>query len=429
MHIYAGPRGAAFPDDDKSLITVTPSGEQPAIQSVKDALCEIFFKSASDLNYTAIGQHIPLKEASGNPLVNTSVYKTSVGLTQPERAQTFCPVGSVTPPAATDMPVLSLEAYVREGMGTCLMLPPLCTMEFTGKDMKEEIVKLARAHRESVRYSHQLQEIRWLIGHSRYNITCVGQPVGGGKARLVSDPAVVQNGAFSEAPSHWGSPQWIEQMLLHTGISPKRDLVIELPEAIWHKYRRHLEENVTGQPAVEETWESVRDCRFTLLSRMSGRKITFVKAAHPVYVEVNETEWSFQPMLISQSLNSPMANPDYGKASAALITVSDEAFHKEPETAVSEGVMQCGLKGNEKISPDMVREQMSTVSVEAFTGEECEEYVLKPWKTAMQEKGFPMENFSNHYKTWLGLLLTVKAVYVEDNPRQCANFLLKMPEA
>lgn len=465
-----GPYGIMMSDTSKREVeTITgPKGENPHTfypeadpdlpQKLKDIATENYFRIPSKVRpaFTGIRRHIPLKSSSRDFIAGHTTYCMEVD----KACQANDRCGRINmeekemlPPMSSDLPVFSYETYGREAFGTILHLPPLCTFEFVPKEnsaLGETVGAYLLTLSDTTRYAQELEETRWLVAHTRHNITAVGD----GKMKLNTSREFIQNGQFSHEPNHHGSPEWVAIMLQQSDIDPQTDLTVHLPNAILLKYHLHLRDISALTTLMTDTglWSYINDFRWTekdgtliLESRITGRKLTFVKDENPVYVEVQKGEWFFQEMFgcsiggDGASVMPGKFNSGYGKeltnpeaTLAAIVTISaGNAFHKEPMPNSPVPELAAIVRNmNQGVPDDLLQEWVSTMDYRMFSGPDCELYVLQPWIAKMKAAGHPCDKITPdapHH--WFGGYVKSGAVYVEDNPRQCVNLLLKMPDS
>lgn len=498
-NVWVGPEGASFEDiGDLSCAPTTNTSTTHMLGAIQNVLAERFFLGSqyAKPNFIDIGRHLSMKPSSSGQITNTYNYESFIGYTNsandrrgyidltPTKSSktgnfsTLNACGINVPrsialsletnargcaPGGVDaaLPHYAREQYARVAFGTIQHLPAMCTQEFIEKDPKEFVSVFRdymRAVEDHLRYSHELEEYRWVISQTRYNITAWAQTALDGNAQLVEDESVIQAFSFNQVPNHWGSAEWISQMLKMTALDHTMAMTVPLPVSILLEYKKQLNAQYgiifMGSPGgftgdLNKGQVTLYDDSIVYRDLQTGRKLTFTADPNPVYVEVVDEgpeigEWFFQEMYTTRlSDDSSFVVPGqfnwkYGvqcscenRTLAALITVSNgTAFHKEPLPNTPPAELKAAIMDKVrdfKLNASMAEVWTSTIKFEIFTGLEAEAYVLQPWRDKLIAAGFPCPVFDNSKNTWFGGRASQGAVYVTDRPRQIVNFLLAIP--
>jgi hypothetical protein len=361
------------------------------------------------------------------------------------------------------LPIIGREEYGRRSFVSRLPIPPMCFHDFVNK---ENFLMHLEAVMDSVQNGLLARwgadQLRWIIGNTRYLASGYQVSQGNGKAKLPVSADLFSANAFGFLPSHWGSADWMAGMLRLSEIDPRQNLTVHLPTAIFVKYKEqlltsigvHLYQDARNLTSVANGF--IRDIQNETLvyqDRIYGRKITFVATMQPIYVEVEETlenggSWQLQEEWIhrdSETAGQVMArhNPNWGiacscanKTLAAIVVVSadgEKAFYKEPlpnanPAAGINGLIDRYAKGKgATVNTTLAQMYPSSVEMTILTGLDAQVYMLDPINRRYRDAGIACDVANNVENVWIAGYAKIAAQHVENNPRSLVAFLLKMP--
>jgi len=447
---------------------------------------------------SAIDMHMPMRASSSNRVNGVKTYNTAVGYDgllnmggliditpgSGDYTNTVSLLNSdgtrrskgITSTANTNaeacnpsidgaIPNLGREEYGRRAYTRRLPIPPLCFGDWTHG--KEEFFAHFTAIHDSVKNGLITQfaadQYRWQIGKARFNAAPIQVSQGNGKAKLPVDADLYSSMTFGRMPEHWGSADWMAGMLRESEIDPRMNLTIDLPAAIFVKYKEQLA-SIVGVNFYEGAGNltralnafdvSIQNETLIYQDKVTGRKMTFRATDKPVYVEVEDNSvnggsWQFQEPWIWRDSETagqimPRHNPKWGvacsvpgKVLAAIVTVSAEGsnpFHKEPLPSSNPAaglrafIAKYAASGERPVNTSLAEIYPSSVTTTLLTGSDFQLYVAQPLNQRYRDAGWACDVASNIKNTWLGGFAEISAVFAEDRPREIVNFLLKVPQ-
>ena len=363
------------------------------------------------------------------------------------------------------IPNLGREGYGRRSYTRRLPMPPLCFGDWThGKEaFFEHFTAIHDSVKNGVMAQFAADQYRWQIGKARFNAAPIQVSQGNGKAKLPVNSSLFSANNFGRVPEHWGSADWMAGMLRESEIDPRENLRVELPAAIFVKYKEQLA-SIVGVNFYEGARNltralnafdvSIQNETLVYQDKVTGRKITFVATDKPVYVEVEDAgteggNWQFQePWIWRDSETSgqimPRHNPKWGvacgvanKTLAAIVSVSADGanpFHKEPLPSSNPAaglrafIAKYAASGDRPVNTSLAEIYPSTVTTTLLTGDTFQLYVANTQNQRYRDAGWGCDVMSNIKNTWMGGFVEINAVFGERRPRQIVNFLLKVPQ-
>ncbi len=360
------------------------------------------------------------------------------------------------------MPVLGTEGYSRRGYVLRLPIPPICFTSFANKEgFHDGLIATLDAVQNATVTGFAAGQKRWQIAHSRFNIAPIQQNLGNGSARLPVSADLITPYTFGRVPEHYGSFEYIASMLRLTELPRMKNCTVHLPASIFERMKMDagaalgvniFEQAANLSQAINGFNRTVLEDSIVYTDRSTGRKIKFMATMNPVYVEVQETgpnrgDWQFQEPWIfrdSETAGSvmPRENPNYGVACscagrvlAAIITVScdgdQKPFAKEPFPVNPDSGLRAAINrfngAGSKVNTTLQELYPTSVETRIFTGLEAQKWMLDELNERYAAAGYSKKVASNIENTWISGFCKISGVFVEVNPRQVVNFMLRVP--
>lgn len=362
------------------------------------------------------------------------------------------------------MPSVGREAYGREAFVTRLAIPPICFADFVNKEaFYEHLSAILRSSQNATLTLFGVDQLRWMISRTRFNAAPVQVPKGNGSAVLPDSADLFNPFYFNRVPQHWGSPDWFASMLRWSEVPPRQNVRVKLPAAIFRKYKEALaaEFGLNIWEQAENLTKALNGYTRTILNdtlvyqdEITGRKITFEATTNPLYVEVAETgqdagTWELQEPWITRDSETAgqvmrRPNPNWGRACsctgkvlAAIITVvadgPDKPFYKEtlpganPDSRLRGLIDEYTRGRGTPVNTTLEQMYPSALTTTMLTGLDAQRYALDPINQRYRDAGYSCDVVSNLKNTWLAGFHEISAQYVENRPREVANFMLLMP--
>ena len=498
--ITIGPGGLAV-SGEHNCATRNFLGDTPnSLGTLKNLLTEQQLIGITTLEYTTMGQevdnHMPMRASTSNRVDGVVHYRTDVGY---DGLLNTSGAGDATPETGTytdttaildacgvstnkgiagsinlnseacnpsingPRPLIGQESYSRELGFTRLPIPALCFMNFVNKEaFYEHLSAVLRAVRNGVVTRMAADDYRWMLAHSRFNVSPVVQAKSGTKGVLPDSPDLFTQFTFGRMPEHYGSADWMASMLRYSELPQNKNVTVRLPVAIFKKYKEQLATSI-GMNFFEQSSNFTKAINGFIMSsqgedliyqdEVTGRRITFKASTTPVYVEVEATgpakgSWQFQEQWVAR--NSETANqifrrenPNYGrscsctgKVLAAIVTVTvdgEKPFYAEPapdnnpDTRLRSLIGQYAKNNGVDLNTTLGQVYPTSAELKIWTGIEAQRWVLDPINQRLQAAG-SCEQLSNIESTWIGGYAKMGKVRVENNPRQFTAFMLRMPK-
>jgi len=500
--ISIGPGGTAVQGSHQCSNNNLLGDQGNPLGALIDTLTEQRITGMTQMRYPsmaeAIDMHMPMRPATSSRVDGNKTYRTSVGydnLLNSDGVKNITPgSGSYNNPVSLltgcgdlrskniastantnaeacnpiidgPMPIVGREEFGRQAFVTRLPIPPMCFADYTNK---ENFLMHLRAILSSVDNGTTARfaadQMRWVIGKTRFNGSPIQVSQGNGKAKLPVDAALFSSFTFGRVPQHYGSADWMAGMLRLSEIDPRQNLIVDLPTAIFRRYKEQLiasiginvyenSKNLTN--AVNGFIRDIQNETLIYQDEIYGRKITFRATTMPVYVEVEETlvgggGWTFQePWIYRDSETSGQVmsrhNPNWGVACscanrtlAAIVMVSaDDAkpFYKEPlpndnpAAGINALINEYAAGQGSKVNTTLAQMYPSSVETVIFTGVEAQVFMLDKINERYREAGYGCDVASNIENTWIAGYTKIAAQFVENDPRALVSFMLRMPNS
>lgn len=359
------------------------------------------------------------------------------------------------------MPYVGMEGVSREPFYLRAPILPLCTQDYVNKDpgvWAKTLDAIIQTTIDANIYRWQLGKMRWAISKSRWLASPIQENKGNGNGAVPISPALFSKFGFGRVPTHYGSPDWFSGMIRETEMPIDKDITVELPVAILVKYKKQYLKSIGynnfGSPTEASSqlngyFRTIQDENLIYRDLATGRKITFKGTTRPTFVEVTETgtatgEWAFQEKEITRDsenagLVMPRPNPLWGrkacdgKTLAAIVAVyADDTppFYTEPMPNNNPDAAVAGViakYGGGKVNSTLLDLYPSSLEIRLLTGLDAQVHLIAPLNRRYRDAGWTCDKFSNLEDTYVGGYVKIGGVFVENEPRNFAFFMLKMP--